>query len=85
MKVKTLNKLKSNNSDVIIKDEIFGIDPNKDVILSFAFCQLVFHSFWCALGAYLGKSFIYNQRISKLVIIFTVLVVLVTLFYAPLA
>ena len=55
------------------------------VILSFAVCQLVFHSFWCALGAYLGKSFIYNQRISKLVIIFTVLVVLVTLFYAPLA
>ena len=33
MKVKTLNKTKSNNSDVIIKDEIFGIDPNEDVIL----------------------------------------------------
>ena len=33
MKVKTLNKTKSNNSEVIIKDEIFGIDPNEDVIL----------------------------------------------------
>ena len=33
MKVKTLNKTKSNNSDVIIKDEIFGIDPNENVIL----------------------------------------------------
>ena len=33
MKVKTLNKTKSNNSEVVIKDEIFGIDPNEDVIL----------------------------------------------------
>ena len=33
MKVKTLNKTKSNNSDVLIKDEIFGIDPNEKVIL----------------------------------------------------
>ena len=33
MKVKTLNKTKSNNSDSIIKDEIFGIDPNEGVIL----------------------------------------------------
>ena len=33
MKVKTLNKTKSNNSDVIIKDEIFGINPNENVIL----------------------------------------------------
>ena len=33
MKVKTLNKSKSNNSDVTIKDEIFGIDPKEDVIL----------------------------------------------------
>ena len=53
------------------------------VVLSFAVCQLVFHSFWCALGAYLGKSFMYNQSVAKLIIILTVLVVLVTLFYAP--
>ena len=33
MKVKSLNKTKSNNSDFIIKDEIFGIDPNENVIL----------------------------------------------------
>ena len=33
MKVKTLNKTKSNNSDSIIKDEIFGIVPNEGVIL----------------------------------------------------
>ena len=33
MKVKTLNKTKSNNLDVTIKDEIFDIDPNKGVIL----------------------------------------------------
>ena len=33
MKVKTLNKTKSNNSEVVIKDEIFGINPNEDVIL----------------------------------------------------
>merc|ERR1711988_1945513 len=33
LKVKTLNKTKSNNLDVTIKDEIFDIDPNKGVIL----------------------------------------------------
>ena len=33
MKVKTLNKTNSKNSDFIIKDEIFGIDPNQGVIL----------------------------------------------------
>ena len=33
MKVKSLNKTKSNNPDFIIKDEIFGIDPNENVIL----------------------------------------------------
>ena len=32
MKVKILNKTKSKNSDFIIKDEIFGIDPNEGVI-----------------------------------------------------
>ena len=40
MKVKTLNKSKSNNSDFIIKDEIFGIEPNKNVILRVVNWQL---------------------------------------------
>ena len=53
------------------------------VMLSFALCQLVFHSLWCALGAYLGKSFAYNQRLAKLMILLTILVVLVALVYAP--
>jgi len=33
LKVKSLNKTKSNNPDFIINDEIFGIDPNENVIL----------------------------------------------------
>jgi threonine/homoserine/homoserine lactone efflux protein len=53
------------------------------VMLSFALCQLVFHSLWCALGAYLGKSFAYSQRLAKLMILLTILVVLAALIYAP--
>ena len=53
------------------------------VITGFATFQLVFHSMWCALGAYLGKSFAYNQRLTKLMIMLTILVVLGTLGYAP--
>ena len=33
MKVKTLNAARSSKTDFIIKDEIFGINPNEDVIL----------------------------------------------------
>ncbi len=40
MKAKTLNKTKSNNSMVIIKDEIFGIEPNVNVILRVVNWQL---------------------------------------------
>ena len=40
MKVKSLNKSKSKNSDFIIKDEIFGIEPNKNVILRVVNWQL---------------------------------------------
>ena len=53
------------------------------IILSFASFQLVFHSLWCAFGAYLGKSFAYDQRLAKLMIILTIIVVLAALFYAP--
>ena len=54
------------------------------VILSFAACQLVFHSLWCALGAFLGNSFPYNQRLAKLMIMLTILVVMAAFLYAPL-
>ena len=53
------------------------------IISSFAACQLVFHSLWCALGAYIGKSFAYDQRLVKLMIILTITVVLAALFSAP--
>jgi len=53
------------------------------VMLSFALCQLVFHSLWCTLGAYLGKSFAYSQRLAKLMILLTILVVLAAVIYAP--
>ena len=53
------------------------------VVFCFTACQLIFHSFWCALGAYLGRSFAYNHILAKSMIILTILVVLVTLVYAP--
>ena len=53
------------------------------VILSFALCQLFFHSLWCAVGAYLGKSFDDNQRLKKSMIMLTIFVVLVALYYNP--
>ena len=53
------------------------------VIISFATFQLVFHSMWCALGAYLGKSFAYDHRFAKFMIILTIIVILAALFYAP--
>lgn len=53
------------------------------VIISFAAFQLVFHSMWCALGAYLGKSFAYDQRLAKFMIILTIIVILAALFYSP--
>ena len=53
------------------------------VIFYFAICQLIFHSLWCALGAYLGRSFIYNQLLARLMIILTILVILATLIYTP--
>ena len=55
------------------------------VISSFALCQLVFHSLWCAFGAYVGKTFAHNQLISKFMVLLTILVVLAALFYFPTA
>ena len=53
------------------------------VVLTFVTCQLFFHSLWCALGAYLGKSLAYSQRLAKLMIILTIFVILTALLYAP--
>ena len=53
------------------------------VVISFAACQLFFHSLWCALGAHLGKSFTYTQRLAKVLIMFNISVVLAALLYAP--
>ena len=52
------------------------------VVLTFASCQLVFHGLWCALGAYLGKSLAYSQRLAKLMIMLTIFVILTALLYA---
>ena len=53
------------------------------VVSSFALCQLFLHSLWCGLGAYLGKSFADNKRLTQSMIIVTVLVVVAALFYTP--
>ena len=53
------------------------------LIFYFAACQLIFHSVWCALGACLGRSFVDNQLLARLMIILTILVVLLSLFYTP--
>ena len=53
------------------------------IILCFAACQLIFHSLWCALGAVLGRSFVHNQLLARIMIILTILVVLVSLVYTP--
>ena len=53
------------------------------VIFCFTICQLIFHSSWCALGAYLGRSFASNQWLTKIMIVLTILVVLATLIYVP--
>ena len=53
------------------------------IIFCFAICQLIFHSLWCALGAFLGRSFVYNQLLARVMIVLTILVVLVSLVYTP--
>ena len=53
------------------------------VIGSFVLCQLLFHSLWCGLGAYLGRSLADNHRLTKILILLTIFVVLTALFHAP--
>ena len=47
------------------------------VILTFAICQLCLHSFWCWLGTIMGKSLRNNLRLTRAIIISTVIIVLI--------
>ena len=47
------------------------------VILTFAICQLCLHSLWCWLGTIFGKSFRNNVRLTRAIIISTVIIVLI--------
>ncbi|MDB3879993.1 LysE family translocator [Alphaproteobacteria bacterium] len=47
------------------------------VILTFAICQLCLHSLWCWLGTIMGKSLRNNVRLTRAIIISTVIIVLV--------
>ena len=47
------------------------------VILTFAICQLCLHSLWCWLGAIMGKSLRNNVRLTRAIIISTVIIVLI--------
>ena len=47
------------------------------VILTFAICQLCFHSLWCWLGTIMGKSLRNNVGLTRAIIILTVIIVLI--------
>ena len=47
------------------------------VILTFAICQLCLHSLWCWLGTIMGKSLRNNVRLTRTIIISTVIIVLI--------
>ena len=47
------------------------------VILTFASCQLCLHSLWCWLGTIMGKSLRNNVRLTRAIIISTVIIVLI--------
>ena len=47
------------------------------VILTFAICQLCLHSLWCWLGTIMGKSLRNNVRLTRALIISTVIIVLI--------
>ncbi|MDC1293825.1 LysE family translocator [Candidatus Puniceispirillum sp.] len=46
------------------------------VILTFAICQLCLHSLWCWLGTIMGKSLRNNVRLTRAMIVSTVIIVL---------
>ena len=47
------------------------------VILTFAVCQLCLHSLWCWLGTIMGKSIRNDVRLTRAIIISTVIIVLI--------
>ena len=47
------------------------------VILTFAICQLCLHSLWCWLGTIMNKSLRNNVRLTRAIIISTVIIVLI--------
>ena len=47
------------------------------VILTFVICQLCLHSLWCWLGSIMGKSLRNNVRLTRAMIISTVIIVLI--------
>ena len=47
------------------------------VVLTFAICQLCLHSLWCWLGTIMGKSLHNNARLTRAIIISTVIIVLI--------
>ena len=47
------------------------------VILTFAICQLCLHSLWCWLGTVMGRSLRNNVRLTRAMIISTVIIVLI--------
>ena len=51
------------------------------VILTFAICQLCLHSLWCWLGTIMGKSLRNNVRLTRAMIIITVVIVILVIFY----
>ena len=47
------------------------------VLLTFAICQLGFHSLWCWLGTIMGKSLRNNVGLTRVMIIATVIIVII--------
>ena len=47
------------------------------VVLTFAICQLCLHTLWCRLGTIMGKSLRNNARLTRAIIISTVIIVLI--------
>ena len=51
------------------------------VILTFVFCQLCLHTLWCWLGTIMGKSLRNNVRLTRAMIIITVVIVITVILY----
>ena len=51
------------------------------VILTFAICQLCLHSLWCSLGTIMGKSLRNDVRLTRAMIIITVVIVITVILY----